>query len=163
MENKKKYYDAKHNCFAYRCIENGTIVERFSDDGEPSKTAGAPMLDILKKKELINILVIVTRYFGGILLGTGGLVRAYTSSCLMALEQSNISQIQIVDEYFIEVNYSEVSKLKYICEKEHVVIKEEKYGENANIKLCTTIDKIRIIEKQINILKIEEGNKKILI
>ncbi len=74
----KKYHDAKHHCFAYRILEEKNIVERVSDDGEPSGTAGAPMLQFLAKNELANVLVIVTRYFGGILLGTGGLVRAYT-------------------------------------------------------------------------------------
>ena len=76
---RKKYYDAKHNCIAYRIIDNGRIVEKASDDGEPSGTAGAPMLNILQKNNLANVLIIVTRYFGGILLGTGGLVRAYSA------------------------------------------------------------------------------------
>ena len=75
---KKQYYDAKHNCFAYIISEDNVLTKRFSDDGEPSGTAGAPMLDILEKQKLYNVVVIVTRYFGGILLGTGGLVRAYS-------------------------------------------------------------------------------------
>ena len=79
---KKKYYDARHNCIAYRVIENDSVIEKSSDDGEPSGTAGAPMLNILQKNNLCNVLVVVTRYFGGILLGTGGLVRAY-SNCSM--------------------------------------------------------------------------------
>ena len=78
QENKKRYHDARHNCFAYRVIENDRIIDRASDDGEPSGTAGAPMLNILVKNMLCNVLIIVTRYFGGILLGTGGLVRAYS-------------------------------------------------------------------------------------
>ena len=73
---KKKHYNARHNCYAYRIIQNGKIIDRFSDDGEPSSTAGAPILNILVKKNLVNVLIVVTRYFGGILLGTGGLVRA---------------------------------------------------------------------------------------
>ena len=88
-KTKKKYFDAKHNCIAYRTIENGQIVERFSDDGEPSGTAGAPMLNILQKNNLVNVLIVVTRYFGGILLGTGGLVRAYQNSLMLAIENSN--------------------------------------------------------------------------
>ena len=79
-EVKKKYFDARHNCYAYSIFSENGIINRCSDDGEPSGTAGAPMLNIINSKELTNILVIVTRYFGGILLGTGGLVRAYTSS-----------------------------------------------------------------------------------
>ena len=87
-EIKKKYFDARHNCVAYRVIENGQVIEKSSDDGEPSGTAGAPMLNILQKNELANVLIIVTRYFGGILLGTGGLVRAYSGSLLDAIEKS---------------------------------------------------------------------------
>ena len=83
---KKKYHDARHNCVAYRVQENDTIVEKASDDGEPSGTAGGPMLNILQKNNLCNVLVVVTRYFGGILLGTGGLVRAYSDSMQNALE-----------------------------------------------------------------------------
>ena len=78
---KKQYHDAKHNCFAYIVTNlNGNTVQKSSDDGEPSGTAGAPMLKILKGQNLSNILVVVTRYFGGVLLGTGGLVRAYSRS-----------------------------------------------------------------------------------
>lgn len=89
-ETKKKYYDARHNCFAYRVIEDEKVIERASDDGEPSGTAGMPILNILIKNELCNILIVVTRYFGGILLGTGGLVRAYSTSTLKAIENSKI-------------------------------------------------------------------------
>lgn len=77
-ELKNKYFDAKHNAIAYRVFEKDTVLERLSDDGEPSGTAGGPMLNILKKNDLCNVLVVVTRYFGGILLGTGGLVRCYS-------------------------------------------------------------------------------------
>ena len=86
-EIRKKYYDAKHNCIAYRIIDNGRIVEKASDDGEPSGTAGAPMLNILQKNNLANVLIIVTRYFGGILLGTGGLVRAYSARFIRSIRK----------------------------------------------------------------------------
>ena len=84
-EVNKKYHDARHNCYAYRIVTEEGIVEKASDDGEPSGTAGAPMLNILSKNNLGNLLVIVTRYFGGILLGTGGLVKAYSSACALGL------------------------------------------------------------------------------
>lgn len=77
---RKKYYDAKHHVYAYR-IYDGNVIEKFSDDGEPAQTAGKPIIDLLKQKELYNVLIVVTRYFGGILLGTGGLTRAYTRKC----------------------------------------------------------------------------------
>ena len=84
-EMKKKYFDARHNCVAYRIKEENKIVEKASDDGEPSKTAGEPMLNILQKNNLCNVVAIVTRYFGGILLGTGGLVKSYSDSLLKAI------------------------------------------------------------------------------
>ncbi len=87
---RKKYYDARHHCFAYRILEKDTILERASDDGEPSGTAGAPMLNLLSKNDLMNVLLVVTRYFGGILLGTGGLVRAYTEASQQAIKKASI-------------------------------------------------------------------------
>ncbi len=86
-EIRKKHYDATHNCYAYILGDNQEI-QKCSDDGEPQKTAGFPMMDVLKKNNLTNVLVIVTRYFGGVLLGTGGLVRAYSNSLLQAIEKS---------------------------------------------------------------------------
>lgn len=86
---RKKYYDARHNCYAYSVLdEDNKLFTKASDDGEPQGTAGMPMLDIINKKELVNVLVIVTRYFGGILLGTGGLVRAYSEATLKAIEEA---------------------------------------------------------------------------
>ena len=90
QEIKKKYYDARHNCVAYRVLEEGKVEEKASDDGEPSGTAGGPMLNILQKNNLSNVLIVVTRYFGGILLGTGGLVRAYSEALQKAIEESTL-------------------------------------------------------------------------
>ena len=93
-EIKKKFYDAKHNVFAYRVYANGNIIDKYSDDGEPSGTAGKPILDMLKQKEICNVLIVVTRYFGGILLGTGGLVRAYTGAAKLCIDNSKIHLIE---------------------------------------------------------------------
>ncbi len=90
----KKYYDAKHHSFAYRLQNKNEVLEKSSDDGEPSGTAGAPILNLLTKNELVNCLAIVTRYFGGILLGTGGLFRAYSEVTKNAIANANI-----VEEY----------------------------------------------------------------
>ena len=88
---KKKYYDAKHNCFAFSIVDkDGNLLEKSSDDGEPSGTAGAPILNVIRKNNLNNILIVVTRYFGGILLGTGGLVRAYSEATQKSIEKSLI-------------------------------------------------------------------------
>ena len=112
-QTNKKYFDARHNCIAYRIVEDEQIVEKSSDNGEPSGTAGAPMLNILQKNNLANVLVIVTRYFGGILLGTGGLVRAYSNSLLQAIENSIIVEKCIGQELKVVLEYSEFENFKY--------------------------------------------------
>lgn len=132
---RKKYYDAKHNCYAYRVIEEGSILERSSDDGEPSGTAGTPILNILQQLNLCNNIIIVTRYFGGILLGTGGLVRAYSQSAKDAIEKSNIIKKQEGYEARLEVEYKDFEKLKYLCNKKEINIKETVYRENIIVLL----------------------------
>lgn len=121
------------------------------------------MLDILKKRDIVNTLVIVTRYFGGILLGTGGLVRAYSDSCLKVLEKSNIVTSKMVNEYLIEIKYSDFTKLKNICQKENILIGKEEYMENINVKIYTEKEKINIIKSKMNDLKIKEAKTNILI
>lgn len=127
-ETKKKYFDARHNCIAYRIIED-RIIEKSSDDGEPSGTAGAPMLNILQKNNLVNVLIIVTRYFGGILLGTGGLVRAYSNSLLKAIESSIMIQKCYGEELEITLDYNESENFKYYCKKNKINIVDMKYAE----------------------------------
>lgn len=105
---RKKYYDATHNCYAY-IVDDGNI-QKCSDDGEPSKTAGFPMLDVLKKNELTDILAITTRYFGGIKLGAGGLIRAYSSSVSMALKDIPLYVTKLLSIYEIKIQYSDYSK-----------------------------------------------------
>ena len=112
-ETKKEYHDARHNCSCYRVIEEGKIVEKQSDDGEPSGTAGGPMLNILQKRDLVNVVAIVTRYFGGILLGTGGLVRAYSDATQKAIDSAEKCEIILGVEYEVKVDYSNLEKLKY--------------------------------------------------
>ena len=104
----KKYYDATHNCYAY-IVDNGNI-QKCSDDGEPSKTAGYPMLDVLKKNGLTNALAITTRYFGGIKLGAGGLIRAYSSSVSLALKDADFYVTKVLSIYQIEIDYSDYSR-----------------------------------------------------
>ena len=138
----KKYYDAKHNCYAY--IVDG--IEKCSDDGEPSKTAGAPMLDILKKNQFTNVLVIVTRYFGGILLGTGGLVRAYSEATKRAIENSDVVKIVSGERYIIEVSYENVNNVLYWCNKLNIKICENVYETSIKLTIeSTKEDKEKLI------------------
>ncbi len=136
-EIKKKYFDARHNCSAYRVIEDGAIYEKSSDDGEPSGTAGAPMLSILQKNNLCNVLVVVTRYFGGILLGTGGLVRCYSQSAIDAIDKSVKLKMCEGTEYEVKIKYEEIENFKYFCNKRDISIINIDYGENiiCNIEL----------------------------
>lgn len=136
-DSKKKYHDARHNCIAYRIIENNQIIEKSSDDGEPSGTAGAPMLTILQKNHLVNVLIVVTRYFGGVLLGTGGLVRAYSDSLLKAIEESErVEKCQGI-ELLVRLEYSELEKFKYYCRNHNILITNTEYSEwvTCNIEL----------------------------
>ena len=121
-EVKKKYFDARHNCSAYRVIENEEIIEKSSDDGEPSGTDGGPMLNILQKNNLCNVLVVVTRYFGGILLGTGGLVRAYSNVTLNTIQKAEKTNMYEGEEYNIEVSYSNIENIKYYCRNNEISI-----------------------------------------
>ena len=156
---RKEYSDARHNCYAYIVYDNETKtkIEKSSDDREPSGTAGIPMLTLLQKNNLVNVLIVVTRYFGGILLGTGGLVRAYTDSSKQALEATKIIELQYGEilEYCIE--YDEFEYFKYICEKNNIEIINTEYSNNikAIIKLkeedksLFSTYKCRIIEKNV--------------
>ena len=134
-EIKKKYFDARHNCIAYRIIKNRKICEKFSDDGEPSGTAGAPMLNILQKNNLVNVLIIVTRYFGGVLLGTGGLVKAYQNSLLLAIEKSEQIYKVLGEELKIVLDYSEFEGFKYYCKNNQIKITNIEYLENIICKI----------------------------
>lgn len=132
---KKKYYDAKHNCIAYRVVENGRIIEKASDDGEPSGTAGGPMLNILQKNNLCNLVVVVTRYFGGILLGTGGLVRAYSDATQKVIEKSTkVSKVEGV-EIEIKLDYPNFEIFKYYCKNNEINITRIDYLEDIILRL----------------------------
>lgn len=103
VQTRKKYYDATHHCYAYRL---GDQIQKMSDDGEPAKTAGAPILDVLLKQDVTDILVIVTRYFGGILLGAGGLVRAYSGAASSVLEQATFYTTAKREKFRMTLSYS---------------------------------------------------------
>ena len=140
-ELKKKYHDARHNCTAYRIQEDHKVIEKASDDGEPSGTAGAPMLNILQKNNLANVLVVVTRYFGGILLGTGGLVRAYSDSLLEAIEKSELVKTCEGIEMQVIVEYSEFDRFQYYCKNNSILITNVEYSDLIACKMELEVDK----------------------
>lgn len=129
-EIKKKYWDAKHNCYAYLIGENNELC-RSSDDGEPSGTAGRPMLEMLKNEGVHNAAVVVTRYFGGVLLGTGGLIRAYTSAVKEALSVSEIGIERDGEKIKLIFPYNYVDTVKKYALSGRLIIDSEEYAENA--------------------------------
>ena len=153
----KQYHDARHNCYAYRVIISDGVIEKASDDGEPSGTAGAPMLTILSKNNLANVLVIVTRYFGGILLGTGGLVKAYSESCSLGIEKAKIVEKYIAQVYKIELSYAEVDKFKYFAKNNDIIILKEEYLESVILEIGLKEKELlnRVSEKEINVRNIQ--------
>ena len=122
---KKLYYNARHNCFAY--VIGGDIpIIRFSDDGEPSGTAGKPILDVLLGEKIENTVIVVTRYFGGTLLGTGGLVRAYGKAAKEGILAAKIVDMDSYNKIFISVDYSFIGKIQYeISNNGHILIDTE--------------------------------------
>ena len=132
---KDKYYDARHNCYAYSVLENGTSFEKCSDDGEPSGTAGEPILNVIKKNNLQNILIIVTRYFGGILLGAGGLVRAYSNSAINCINSAKIMEKSSGYVLEIKIDYENNEKFKYYCNKNEIRILSTNYDEDITYKI----------------------------
>ena len=164
-EIKKKYFDARHNCFAYSIFTKDRIIERFSDDGEPSGTAGAPMLNILSSQNLRNVVVIVTRYFGGILLGTGGLVRAYTGAVQEALKNVEIIEKYLGLEVKLEVNYPNLEKLKYYLKQNEIKILSSEYLENIKVLVEMSEEKLNILlqnkdDLNFNLINIEKVKEK---
>ena len=130
-ETKKKYHDARHNCWCYRLREGG--VERYSDDGEPQGTAGQPMLNVFQREEVTNVCCVVTRYFGGILLGAGGLVRAYTQSAKDALDAAGISVVRRWVELAVPCSYAQFERMKLEVEHHGGVLGEVEYTDAVRI------------------------------
>ena len=147
-ELKKKYYDARHNCYAYRIIKGENIIQRSSDDGEPSGTAGAPMLNILEKNNIVNILVVVTRYFGGILLGTGGLVKAYSEATLKSIEKNQIIEKEKGYEVQILSSYAHIKKIENFLKINKITILKKEYLDNVNIFVELSIEDYKKITEE---------------
>lgn len=131
---KIKYKDATHNVYAY-IVGKDSNIQRFSDDGEPSGTAGIPILELMKKEDLRNIVIVSTRYFGGTKLGGGGLIRAYTQSGKAALEVGKIINMTRFDEISIQIDYNAYGKIENYLLNERHPIKEVAFDQDVNINL----------------------------
>lgn len=146
---KSKFPDATHNCYAYIADEGG-FYSRYSDDGEPQGTAGLPMLETLKQKSLKQVAVVVTRYFGGIKLGTGGLARAYSDSVKKAVELSGTVNSVLSSKLTVTLNYSLYTKLLNLIETENAVKLSDEFL-NDGVKICFAVpnEKAETIKEKI--------------
>ena len=135
-EKRSEFSDASHNCYAYAIGENMGIM-RYSDDGEPAGTAGLPMMEVIKTRKVTNCCVVITRYFGGILLGAGGLVRAYSGGCAKAIDACGIGTVFPSEMVEVDVSYSNLGRLEYFLKTQPVKDIEKEFG--ASVKLSMVI------------------------
>lgn len=147
-EMKKKYWDARHNCSAF-VIGDRQELTRCSDDGEPAQTAGRPMLDVLLREELHNTAVVVTRYFGGTLLGTGGLVRAYQKSVQEGLAHCRIIDKRPGRELTIQTDYNGLGKIQYILAQQEIPVLQTDYTETVKISVVAPEESEKRLTKEI--------------
>ena len=154
---KKKYWNASHNCYAY-VIGERSELQRCSDDGEPQGTAGRPMLDVLLGEEVHNVAVVVTRYFGGTLLGTGGLVRAYSSATKAGLEASTIISKRWGSKLMVHTDYTGLGKIQYILGQRGLKILDSQYTDQ--VLLTVMIPETQVKEVQEELIEGTNGQVK---
>ena len=134
-EISKKYWDAKHNCYAYVIGVNGENT-KCSDNGEPSGTAGKPILEVINGSGITNVLIIVTRYFGGVLLGTGGLVRAYTQSAQAGIAACEVGEKVYSQKLTLKVGYNMINNVQYYLSQNDIPIADSRYEADVEFDIC---------------------------
>ena len=147
-EMRKKYWDARHNCSAYVIGTKGQL-QRCSDDGEPAQTAGRPMLDVLLGEKVCNICVVVTRYFGGTLLGTGGLVRAYSGAAQEGLKNSVIVEKMPGARIRVETDYNGIGKIQYILGQRGIAITNSEYTDTVTVEALVPFEEKKDLTEEI--------------
>lgn len=149
-QRKKQFWDATHNVFAYIVREQGaTPIKRCSDDGEPQGTAGRPVLDVLEKENLTDLCVVATRYFGGIMLGAGGLVRAYSHTSKIAVDAAQILHMSVCKLLRLEFDYSLYGKISYILPNYNIAVETSDFGENVRLDLLIRQDRTAAFLKEL--------------
>lgn len=146
-EIRKKHSDARHNVFAYVTRDGNAMG--YSDDGEPQGTAGMPVLDVIRKKGITDVVIVVTRYFGGILLGTGGLVRAYTQAASDAVKTSGLARYDNYAEVVIDCDYSEYGKITFELEKYTKKMMDTDFGERVKLRFIILSEEYKTLEDKI--------------
>lgn len=147
-ELRKTYWDANHNVYAYR-IGQQKMIERFSDDGEPVHTAGLPVLSVLQKEDIRNVCIVVTRYFGGTLLGTGGLVRAYQGAVKEGLQASTVITKRLGYRYEIGTDYTGLGKIQYILGQRQISVQDTQYTDKVLMKVILPYDQEQCVVSEI--------------
>ena len=157
----EKYSDATHNCTAY-IVSDG---EGFDDDGEPGGTAGKPMINVLRKNDLHNVTAVVTRYFGGVKLGAGGLVRAYSKSVLEAINEAEILEVELYDVYTLIFEYSEIKTVDGEVRTNNLEVINKDYSDKVSYDVVSKDfrDIEKIFEKYTNKIIVEFKNKEVLV
>ena len=145
---KSEHKQARHNVYAYIIGENRE-VQRYSDDGEPHGTGGIPMLEVLKKSDITDVVVVVTRYFGGILLGTGGLARAYSKGASLAIKEGGVVEKVKGASLEIVIEYDLLGKLQHVCAKENTHIENIEYTDKVKIKILCQFSNLEKLKLQI--------------
>lgn len=146
-EKRKKHYDATHNVYAYSLREG--FIKRYSDDGEPQGTAGVPVLDVLNKNSVVDTVIVVTRYFGGIMLGAGGLVRAYSHGAKIALDASKILKMEKCFNCEIKLNYDRYGKIASLIPECEGIVDDTVFLENVIVKFHIPTDKLSFFNKKL--------------
>ncbi len=147
-EISKKYWDARHNCYAYVIGENGEQT-KCSDNGEPSGTAGKPILEVINGAGITNILIVVTRYFGGVLLGTGGLVRAYTQAAQAGIAGSGVGELVYSQKLIITVDYSKVNTIQYLLGQKSIRIQDARYAADVEFDISVKESEVAAVQDEI--------------
>lgn len=145
---KKEHWKANHNCSAY-VLGAHQEIQRTSDDGEPSGTAGVPMLEVLKKNDLINVAAVVTRYFGGIKLGAGGLIRAYSGAVAHAIRETGIVEGRLQQEIMVRLTYANWSKMENFIENQQIPVKDTQFTDQVVVTCMIDEPKIHEFEAQV--------------
>lgn len=158
-QTKKEHYTAAHNCYAY-VIGNKDEITRCSDDGEPTGTAGKPILDIIHKEEIHNALIIVTRYFGGTLLGTGGLVRAYQNAAKESLQNSQIITKKNGTKLELTTDYNFLGKIQYLIAQNSITILRNEYTQSVILELLIPSETLEQFKEEI--MELTAGNIQII-
>ncbi len=157
-EMRKQYKDATHNCFAYVILENGVLKERYSDDGEPSGTAGMPILEVLRREELLNLLVVVTRYYGGTLLGTGGLTRAYGRGAKDGVVAAKIITREPFEKFVYNVSYELSGKLQFVILQNNGIIIDTEYSDTVTFTVYSRLGDVKALNDEVQEVTNGQGN-----